>query len=435
MKYFLAVDIGATSARHILAHYQDGELALEEIYRFRTPLIQEGEGHCHWDVEVLFQEILFGMKKAKESGKIPASMGIDCFGVDYALLDQNDERIGLVQSYRDVRTFQAQKEFLTLEGLFLSTGVFPQNFDSAYQLYCDKQSGKLTKAKTFMMLPSYLCYLLTGVKQNELSSLSTSALLDARNATPSKEIFSALGLNESILAPIVPAGTKVGSLREEIQSEVGYDCEVYATLEHDTAAAFFASGAQEGDALLSSGTWSLLGRVLPSPIISEAAYKAGFTNELSHPGEVRFLQNIMGMWIINRLKDELKIASFPEITSSADAGKSYPGVFDVTDGRLSNPESMKDCVESLLEEKGYEKPKTHGELFYSVYHSLALGYKGAIENMEKLTGSKVKAVCVFGGGVNAEILNSLTEKETGLPVRRGPSEATAIGNLLCFAKE
>ena len=435
MKYFLAVDIGATSARHILAHYQNGELALEEIYRFRTPLIQEGEGHCHWDVEVLFKEILAGMKKAKELGKVPSSMGIDCFGVDYALLDRNDERIGLVQSYRDVRTFQAQKDFMTPEGLFLATGVFPQNFDSAYQLYCDKQSGKLAKAKTFMMLPSYLCYLLTGVKQNELSSLSTSVLLDARNGAPCKEVFSALGIDESLLAPIVPAGTKLGFLLQEIQNEVGYDCEVYATLEHDTAAAFFASGAQEGDVLLSSGTWSLLGRVLPSPIISEAAYQAGFTNELSHPGEVRFLQNIMGMWIVNRLKDELKISSFPEITASAERSMSYPGVFDVTDGRLSNPESMKERVESLLAEKGHENPKTYGELFYSVYHSLALGYKGAIANMEKLTGSKAKAICVFGGGVNAEILNSLTEKETGLPIRRGPSEATAIGNLLCFARE
>ncbi len=433
MKYYLAVDIGATSARHILAHYEGEELKLEEIHRFRTPLIQEGEGHCHWDVDVLFEEILKGMKKAKEAGKTPTSMAIDCFGVDYALLDESDALIGDVRSYRDVRTFQAQKEFLTMESLFMATGVYPQNFDSAYQLYCDSKDGKLSKAKTLMMLPSYLCYLLTGVKQNELSSLSTSALLDERSGKPCEKVFSALGIDEGLLAPIVSAGTLLGSLKEEIQKKVGYDCDVYATLEHDTAAAFFASGAKEGEALLSSGTWSLLGRILPEPIISSKAYEAGFTNELSHPGEVRFLQNIMGMWIINRLKDELKIVSFSEITSSAEKGKGYKGTFDVTDGRLSNPSSMKEAVLELLKESGFDAPKDNGELFYAIYHSLALGYKRAIENMESLTGEKVSGICVFGGGVNAEILNNLTEEITGLKVRRGPSEATAIGNLLCFA--
>ncbi len=434
MKYYLAVDIGATSARHILAHYEGGELKLEEIHRFKTPLVQEGEGHCHWDVNILFEEILKGMKKAKELGKIPFSMAVDCFGVDYALLDENDALIGDVRSYRDVRTFQAQKEFMTMESLFMATGVYPQNFDSAYQLYCDRKDGKLSKAKTFMMLPSYLCYLLCGVKQNELSSLSTSALLDARWGKPCQEVFDALGLETSILAPIVSAGTRLGHLLPSIQEEVGYDCEVYATLEHDTAAAFYASGAKEGEVLLSSGTWSLLGMVCSYPSISMKVYKAGFTNELSHPGKIRFLQNIMGMWIINRLKDELAIASFGEITSGAENGKTYQGTFDVTDGRLSNPSSMKQAVLDLLQENGCSAPKDNGELFYSVYHSLALGYKRAIENMMTLTGCKFNGICVFGGGVNAEILNKLTEEVTGLKVRRGPSEATAIGNLYCFLR-
>ena len=433
MKYFLAVDIGATSARHILAHFEEGELKLEEIHRFRTPLVQQGEGHCYWDVEVLFEEILKGMKIAKDLGKTPCKMGIDCFGVDYALLDENDNRIGLVQSYRDVRTFEAKKEFMTPLSLFMANGVYPQNFDSVYQLYCDKKSGKLSKAKTFMMLPSYLCYLLTGVKQNELSALSTSALLDERNGKPNPEILKLLGIDSSLIAPIISAGTKIGPLTEKISAKVGYSCEVYATLEHDTAAAFHASGAKKGEVLLSSGTWSLLGCILPEPVILEKAYEAGFTNELSHPGEVRFLQNIMGMWIINRMKDELSIASFGDITSSAKANSSYLGSFDVTDPRLSNPSSMKDCVLSLLKENGFETPENNGELFYSVYHSLALGYKKAIANLEEIVGQKVTGICVFGGGVKAEILNSLTESITGLKVSRGPEEATAIGNLLCFA--
>ena len=433
MNYFLAVDIGATSARHILAHFEGGEMKLEEIHRFKTPLVQQGEGHCYWDLEVLFEEILKGMKIAKSLGKAPCKMGIDCFGVDYALLDENDKRIGLVQSYRDVRTFDAKKEFMTPLSLFLANGVYPQNFDSVYQLYCDQKSGKLTNAKTFMMLPSYLCYLLTGVKQNELSALSTSALLDERTGKPNPETLKLLGIDSKLIAPIVSAGTKIGTLKHEISAKVGYSCDVYATLEHDTAAAFHASGAKKGEVLLSSGTWSLLGCILSKPVIHEEAYEAGFTNELSYPGQVRFLQNIMGMWIINRMKDELAIVSFGEITSSAKEGSSYKGTFDVTDPRLSNPSSMKDCVLSLLTENGFSVPKNNGELFFSVYHSLALGYKKAIANMERITGKKATGICVFGGGVKAEILNDLTESITGLKVNRGPEEATAIGNLLCFA--
>ena len=322
---------------------------------------------------------------------------------------------------------------MTPLSLFLANGVYPQNFDSVYQLYCDRKSGKLVGAKTFMMLPSYLCYLLTGVKTNELSSLSTSALLDERSGKPNPQILSLLGISPSLIAPIVSAGTKIGSLTDEISAKVGYSCDVFATLEHDTAAAFFASGAQEGEVLLSSGTWSLLGCILSEPVIHEKAYEAGFTNELSHPGEVRFLQNIMGMWIINRLKAELEIASFGEITSSAKNGSSYSGHFDVTDPRLSNPPSMRECVLSLLKDGGFEMPGSNGELFYSVYHSLAIGYQKAIRNLEKITGRKAVGICVFGGGVKAEILNSLTECITGLKVNRGPEEATAIGNLLCFA--
>ena len=425
----LAVDIGATSARLIVSHEKNGAFSLEEIHRFKTPLVQEGEGHCHWDVEKLFSEILFGLKKAKELGEAPDRIGIDCFGVDYALLDENDRLIGDVTSYRDVRTFEAKKEFLTPEGLFLRNGVYPQNFDSVYQLYCDKQSGKLAKAKTFMMLASYLCYRLTGVKQNELSALSTSALLDERTGKLSEETLKDLGISSSLFPEIIPAGTKIGHFAEAVKQEVGYDAEVYAALEHDTASAFFGSGAERGALLLSSGTWSLLGCILPQPIITKEAYEKGFTNELSRPGEVRLLQNIMGMWVVNRLKEELGIASFSEVTRLASEASAYPGVFDATDDSLSNPESMKDAVLALLTKDGYSAPKDNGELFYCVYHSLAKTYAKAAKGIEQITGSRFSSLCIFGGGVQAEILNRLTEEETNFPVKRGPSEATAIGVL------
>lgn len=434
MDYCLAIDIGASSARHILGHKSRGEWVLEEVHRFKTPLVMEEGGHCHWDVRLLFEEILIGMGKCTHLGKIPSRVGIDCFGVDYALLDEEDALIGEVISYRDPRTVAAKREFLSPERFFDISGVYPHNFDTAYQLYADKQAGKLAGAKTLMMLPSYLCFLLTGVKQNELSALSTSGLLDARSGELSATMLAALGIEASLFPETVSAGTKIGGLLPFIVQRVGYDASVYACLEHDTASAFLGSGAKPGELLLSSGTWSLLGSFLDKPILSPEAFDKGFTNELSYPGQVRFLRNIMGMWIINRLKEELAIPSFASLTGLAKDGSNYPGVFDATDDRLNNPASMKQCVLGLIAEKGCMPPRSDGELLYAVYRSLAKAYAVAVKSLEDLTGKRYSSLVVFGGGVKAEILNELTEKELAIPLRRGPAEATAIGNLLCIGK-
>lgn len=431
-KYYLAVDVGATSGRHILAHRNGaGELEIEEIYRFSTPLVQEEDEHCYWDVQKLFEEVLTGLKKAKALGKIPSRIGIDTFGVDYALLDQQDQLVGHVRSYRDIRTSPFRESFLSPERIYQLTGIQPHAFDTVYQLAADKDSGKLAKATQAIMLPSYLAYLLTGKKQNELSILSTSALMNARTYRFVPEIMDALGIDSNFFPSPIEAGNKIGSFLPEVAKEVGFDAVVYAALEHDTAAAFFGSGAKEGDALLSSGTWSLLGVVLKEPIITEESYRLGLTNEWSHRHEVRFLENITGMWLINRLmKEDPEQPDILTVVKEAEASQSFEGTLNVLEGRLMNPESMKEMVDALIVENGGVAPKTFGERYYAIYHSLALCYRDAIRKLETMTGRNFSALCVFGGGSKNRFLNELTSRVAELPVHTGPAEATAIGNIL-----
>jgi rhamnulokinase len=281
-----------------------------------------------------------------------------------------------------------------------------------------------------MLLPSYLVYLLTGVKQNERSILSTTALLDSRTGDFSAPVLKELGINKDLFGKVVEPGSYVGPLRFEMAEAIHYTCDVFASFEHDTAAAFFGSEANKGEALLSSGTWSLLGAMNDKPIISEASYKAGFTNEGSRKGETRFLKNIMGMWIINRLKGEAeRPLSILEIVDKARKGADYTGTFDATDASLFSPDNMKEAVLSLLKKGGNKTPKNDEELYYSVYHSLALTYASSIKELESLTGEKYKGLCIFGGGSKNLFLNELTEKATGLKVHVGPAEATAMGNI------
>jgi rhamnulokinase len=436
MNYFLAIDIGASSGRHILGHYENGELKIEEIYRFKTILHNGGSGKTFWDVRQLFSDILWGLKEAKKLNKIPSRISIDTFGVDYALLDSNDHLIGEVESYRDERTEEAKKAFLSPEVLYKETGIQPQVFNSVYQLFIDKQTGKLAKAKSIMLLPSFLCYLLTGEKQNEKSILSTTGLFCAENEDYSPMILKALGLNRDVFNKTIEAGSFIGPLRQEIAKDIGYTSNVYATLEHDTAAAFAGSGSRANQVLLSSGTWSLLGALLPKPIINDKAYKAGFTNELSHNHEVRFLKNIMGMWIVNRVREEATTKiDIVSVVNMAREGSSYLYTFDTTSEELLNPTNMKKAIIGLLTKSCYPLPANDAELYYCIYHSLAVAYGKAIKELESLTNMTFDSIVIFGGGSKNKLLNELTAKVSHLPVVAGPSEATAIGNILSVSKD
>jgi rhamnulokinase len=425
----LAIDVGASSGRLILSFQEDGRPILKEVYRFQTPLIHNAD-HFFWDVEGLLREMIAGLKKVKEGGIFPERIGIDTFGVDYALLDDKGVLLAPVSSYRDERTIAAKANFLSPETIFQETGIQPQSFDTVYQLAADQASGILPRAKQLLFLPSYLAYRLTGVLQNERSIVSTSGLFDGRSNDYSPKLLGALHLTKAFFAPLVEAGTCIGPFKKEIADEVGFSAQVYAALEHDTASAFYGSGSKTHEVLISSGTWSLLGSIVGEPIVTSETYQAGFTNELSHKNEVRFLKNVTGMWMVNRLMKESPVSRpIAQVVGMARDGRDYLGYFDATDERLLNPDDMKAELLSLLRERHFALPKNEAELYYSVFHSLARSYALAIQQMSRLTGQNFSAIRIFGGGSKNELLNELTSAESRLPVFRGPVEATALGNI------
>jgi len=436
VKYFLAIDIGASSGRHILGHYEGNKLITEEVYRFRHKLVEEDGAPVHYNIEEMFSEVLTGLSKCKEIGKIPERIGIDSFGVDYALLDNKGNLIGDVVSYRDARGEERKKEFLSPSEIYSLTGCQPHGFDSVYQLYDDVLSNKIKEAKTLLFLPMYLTYLLSGVMATEVSILSTSGLFSAASSSFPSKILTSLGINETLFPNIVEANTCLGKLLPKIEEMIGYSSLVYTSYSHDTAAAFVGSGVEKGDILLSSGTWSLLGVKRNQALISTTTFEAGFTNELSRVGHIRFLKNIMGMWIINRLISEEKNSiNAGTAVELARKGRCYHQTFDVNDSSLLNPPYMAQAIFALLDKEGKPHPRSRGELYNCVYLSLAKGYAEAITSLENILGENLKAICVFGGGSRNAYLNDLTERATGKRVYVGPAEASAIGNLIGISKD
>lgn len=435
--YYLAIDIGATSGRHILGHIENGELLIEEVFRFKNNLIKEGD-NLYWDLDYLFQNIIDGMKTCKKINKIPKSLGIDTFGVDYALLDNNDQLIRRIYSYRDSRTNKSKEELhksISVKDLYLKTGIYPQTFNTIYQLYDDYMKGELSKAETVIFLPCYLGYLLTGVKSTELSIASTSGLLNKNSFEFDSEILNLMNIKGTNFPKMFNSGDTIGTLTTRIQEEVGYNCELKCVFSHDTASACFGANVEENEVFLSSGTWSLIGLFADKMIASEVALKKGFTNELNDKKHVRFLKNIIGMFIINEVvKEQNENKSIIDVVNEAKEGFGYNEIFNPTDNRFLAPKSMITEIKSYFVERGIEPPSTSAELYYCVYHSLASCYKNAIEEIKQLTNVDVKCIKIFGGGSNNLFLNELTEKKANIKVIKEASEATAIGNLMCQIK-
>ncbi len=431
--YFLAIDIGASSGRHILGHTENGKLILEEIFRFKNGAVKTG-GKLVWDDKALFQSIIEGLKKCKELGKIPVSVGIDTWGVDYALLDKNDNLIGEIYSYRDERTLAVMKEVYGIipeRELYERTGIKEQVFNTVFQLYCDKKSGKLEMAETFLMMPDYLHFLLTGVKKNEYTNASTTGLLNAAKRDWDYEIIEKLGLKKSLFKPLFYPCEKVGGLRQEIVKEVGFDCTVYLPATHDTASAIMAVPVENNPLYISSGTWSLIGIEMSKENTSEVARKSGFTNEGGFNKTVRFLKNIMGMWMIQNIKKELNDRyDFVELVRLAREAEDFPSTVDVNDLSFFSPDSMITAVKEYCKKTGQQVPETVGELAFCVYRSLAESYKKSVEQIEEITGAKFDKIHIVGGGCQNELMNELTAAITHRTVVAGPIEATATGNLV-----
>lgn len=433
MKYYLAIDIGASSGRHILGHMENGKLVLEEIYRFKNGA-EKVNGKLVWNHESLFNSIVEGLKKCKEVGKVPVSIGIDTWGVDYALLDEQDNLIGEIYSYRDERTLDVIDEVHSIvseKQAYQRTGIQKQVFNTIYQIYSDKKSGKMDKAKTFLMMPDYLHFRLTGNKKNEYTNASTTGLLNAKTRNWDYELIEKLGLKKELFKELSLPGTPVGNLKEEIVKEVGFDATVCLPATHDTASAVMAVPKVGFPLYISSGTWSLFGVETPNENTSDIAAASGFTNEGGYNKSVRFLKNIMGLWMIQCVKKEFNDEySFVDLANEARKALGFNSIVDVNDLSFFAPDSMIQALKDYCKKTNQQVPETVGEIALCVYASLAVCYAKAVEQIEEISGVKFDEINIVGGGCQNVLLNELTAIKTGRKVVAGPVEATATGNLL-----
>ena len=449
--YYLAIDIGASSGRHILGSVQNGKIVLEEIHRFDNKQVRRN-GHDCWDMDELWRGVADGLKACKRLGRIPATVGVDTWAVDFVLLDGDGRLLGDAVAYRDGRAGGMDK---VVEGivppaeLYARTGIQKQIFNTIYQLMALKQEHpeQLEQAEALLMIPDYFNYRLTGVKKQEYTNATSTNLVNAAEKVWDIELIERLGLPTKLFGELSMPGTIVGELTKEIQELVGFNATVILPATHDTGSAFLAVPARDENAVyLSSGTWSLLGVENEKPITSEASRLQNFTNEGGAWYRFRYLKNIMGLWMIQSIRRELngmayvagkeskyatgRTYSFPDLIEEAKGAADLPSVVDANDGSFLAPDSMIDAIKDYCEKSGQPVPESVGELMQCVYKSLSKCYRDAIEGLSALTGKTYASVNIVGGGCQDMYLNQMTANAVGLPVYAGPVEGTAIGNLI-----
>lgn len=443
LRAYIAVDFGAGSGRVMAGCLVQDTLTMEEIFRFSNRQLRLGN-HIYWDFLSLFDNMKKGLKIASQREYNIKGIGIDTWGVDFGLIDANGDLIGNPVCYRDSRTTGMPEkvlELLDMKQHYNEIGIQVLPINTLYQLYSMKQCGsqQLQIADKLLFMPDLFSYYLTGVANNEYSISTTSELIDARSRQWSENTIDRLGLPAQLFGDIVLPGTVRGKLKENIAKELGLDTiDVIAVGSHDTASAVAATPFAEGKikAFLSSGTWSLLGVELDEPILTEEARLAGFTNEGGVGGTIRFLQNITGLWIMQRLMEEWKSKgeelTYKEILSEA-SQSSIRTIIAVDDPMFTNPENMELAIKGYCIKHNLQVPLTNGELIRCVLQSLAFRYKQAVEKMNKLLPQPIEQLHIIGGGSQNTLLNQLTANYLGIPVYAGPIEATAMGNILVQA--
>lgn len=434
--YYLAVDIGASSGRHILGWMDKGKIRMEEIYRFENKL-EKRNGHLCWDLNHLFHEVVEGLHKCKELDRIPASVGIDTWGVDFVLLDAHGNVLGNTVAYRDGRTKGMDEEVykvISESELYGRNGIQKQLFNSIYQLMAIKKETPqlLERAERFLMIPEYLNYRLTGVAMNEYTNATTSQLVNAKTQDWDFELMEMLDLPTKIFGELNMPKTLVGPLSSNMAERVGFQTNVVLPATHDTGSAVMAVPTNSDDSIyLSSGTWSLMGIERLIPDCTEMSRKHNFTNEGGYHHRYRYLKNIMGMWIMQNLRREFKHKyTFEELYELAHIGRYFTSTVDVNDDMFLAPDSMIRALQDYCEQTGQEKPETECELLYCVYRSLAKCYAKTVAEIETVTGRTYDTIHVVGGGCQDKFLDRLLVEVTGKEVYAGPVEATAIGNIM-----
>ncbi|MBO4677455.1 MAG: rhamnulokinase [Oscillospiraceae bacterium] len=416
MKRYLAIDIGASSGRHIVGWMDGKEIKAEEVYRFSNE-VTEQNGHLVWDMEALVIHVKAGIEKARERFGAIESLSIDTWGVDYALL-RGDETVYPVYAYRDSRTEAAIPEVhgrMAFSELYRRTGIQFQPFNTVYQLYADKLAGRLDGVTDFLMIPEYLMYRLTGVKSHEYTNATTGGMVNAQTGEYDPAIINALGLPKHLFHALQQPGTVIGEYE-------GIKVMLCAT--HDTGSAVEGILMEGNQPYISSGTWSLLGVKTEKPLTDEASRAANWSNE-GGVGYNRYQKNIMGMWLPNRLRAELcPDKPWSEIVAEAEASD-FEETVDANAPAFLAPESMKAAFDAALS----MKPQSVGDYFRCAYRSLALSYMNAIQELQHNTGKHYDSIYVVGGGAKNGFLNRLTEQVTGKKVIALPIEATALGNL------
>lgn len=441
-KVYLAADFGGGSGRVIAGWLDGGRLVMEEVHRFPNRQVRLGK-HVYWDFPALFADMKEGLKKAAAKGYNVESIGVDTWGVDFGLIDRDGNLLGNPVCYRDARTAGVPEKIakvLNPSDHYATTGIQVMEINTLAQLYSLKGSAQLEAAEHLLFMPDLFSYFLTGVANNEYCIATTSELMDAKRRNWSWETIKVLDLPERIFGKIVMPGTVRGTLTKEVAEETGLGAvKVVAVGSHDTASAVAAVPAVEGDgavAFLSSGTWSLLGLELPEPILTEEARLAQFTNEGGVGGRIRFLQNITGLWILQRLMAEWEERgekqTFGELLPAAEKAE-IKSLIPVADAAFMNPASMEAAIITYCQNTNQPVPQMKAEITRCVLQSLAAKYHEAISGVTPLLPQPLKRLHIIGGGSQNALLNQLTADALRIPVWAGPVEATAMGNILVQA--
>lgn len=431
----VAIDIGASSGRVIVGEFTNETMMIDEVHRFSNGF-QEKEGTLYWDIDHLLQEILIGLEKIKAKGYTHCTVGIDTWAVDYVLLDQEGKRLKEIVSYRDARTDETIEKFtkhISEKEIYNITGIQFLPFNTLFQLY-EEEKDILKKTDKILMVPDYLNYQLTGEMRMETTNASTTQLLASLSRDFSNRLLDPINLSRDHFATMVDPGHVLGELDKSFFPNFDLpNCQIINIASHDTASAVIGTpgDAEKTWAFLSSGTWSLLGMELKEPIINDRSLQANYTNEWGAFRTYRFLKNIMGLWVIQEVKRLLpKKYSYDELVEMAKKVKPFQQLIDLNDDRFINPENMIDEIQEYCRETKQKVPETPGELAQAVYSNLAIIYALELETLEKLTQKEIHEIYIVGGGGQNNLLNQLTATISQKTVLVGPTEATAIGNIL-----